>query len=538
MSAVGLADEWVPIRPGTDTALMTAMAYVMVTENLHAADFIASHCLGFDSLHMPPGFENEETYQDYLLGTRDGIAKTPGWAESITAVPWEKTVRLAREYAQIKPAMLYQGYGMQRRAYGEQVVRAGCVLASLSGNVGISGGWASGIGLQTPDGGSKWASFPLGDNPVRAKIPVAAWDEAVTRGTELRTVDGLLGVEQLDCDVKFIYGIATNCLINQHMNINRSSKILADESLVEFLLIQDQFITPSARFADLILPACTAFETYGLQDGWKYSEEVLLQPKLVEPLGESKSDFQICADLAERLGVKERFTEGLDEREWVNRLLLEYKKTRFPNIPLVDEFEASNIGAHSEAVHEPAVAFADFRIDPVRHPLQTPSGKIEIFSTVLYGKNNPKEIPPIPKYLEEWESPFGPEAVDYPLQAIGSHTLHRVHSTHDNNDWLEEAFPQRVYINTLDAERRGVKDGEMVRIYNGRGEIHMHCRVTLRIMPGVVDVPSGAWWSPDEQGRDHRGATNVLTSERLTPAAHGNAQHTIMVQVAKIRDTP
>ncbi len=149
--------------------------------------------------------------------------------------------------------------------------------------------------------------------------------------------------------------------------------------------------------------------------------------------------------------------------------------------------------------------------------------------------NNPAEIPPIPKYIQEWESPFGPEAKTYPLQAMGSHTLHRVHSTHDNNDWLEEAFPQRVYINTLDAEARGIEDGDWVRVFNERGEMIIPCRVTVRILPGVVDIPTGAWWTPDEAGVDRRGAVNVLTSERLTPLAHGNAQHTIMVQVKKAR---
>ena len=533
MTAIGLADEWIPIRPGTDTAMMTAMAYVIVSEELHAENFINSHCIGFDTTQMPMGFENNESYCDYLFGRKDGIRKTPEWAEAITGVPWEKITQLAREYAQIKPAMLYQGYGMQRRAYGEQVVRAGCTLASITGNVGISGGWASGVALQAPDGGISWLVFPVGENPVRAQIPVAAWDQAVTRGTELTEEDGLVGVERLETNVKLIYAVATNCLINQHMNINRSAKILADESLVRFLIVQDQFLTPTGRFADLILPVCTAFETYGLQDGWKYGEELLLMPKLVEPLGNSKSDFQICADLADQFGVRELFTEGMDERGWINRILEIYRKGRFQGVPALEAFEESNKGIFSKRVTEPEVALSDFCRDPEHHPLNTPSGKIEIFSKTLWEKANPEEIPPIPKYIQEWESPFGKEAVEFPLQAIGSHTLHRVHSTHDNNDWLEEAFPHRVFINKLDAEKRGIRDGDWVRIFNERGEMTLPCRVTLRIMPGVVDIPSGAWWTPDESGIDRRGAVNVLTSERLTPLAHGNAQHTIMVQVVK-----
>ena len=251
----------------------------------------------------------------------------------ITSVPWEKIVQIAREYAQIKPAMLYQGYGMQRRAYGEQAVRAGCVLAAISGNIGVSGGWASGLALQAPDGGVLWNAFPLGQNPVKAKIPVAAWDKAVVNGKNLRAADGLEGADQLQTDVKLIYAVATNCLINQHMNINRSAEILRDVTKVEFLMVQDQFLTPTGRFADLILPACTAFETYGVQDGWKYGEEVLLIPKLVDPLGESKSDYQICADLAERLGIGVAYTEGLDERGWVNRILEHYRETRYQDVP-------------------------------------------------------------------------------------------------------------------------------------------------------------------------------------------------------------
>ncbi len=532
-SAVGLADEWIPIRPGTDTALMTAMAYVMITENLYDAGFVASHCIGFDASQMPPGCEDQETYREYVLGARDGIPKTPAWAEAITAIPRSKIIEIARDYAQIKPAMLYQGYGMQRRAYGEQVVRAGCVLAAISGNVGISGGWASGLALQAPDGGSWWNAFPVGENPVRAKIPVALWDEAVLRGTQLGAADGLIGADHLQTDVKLIYAVATNCLINQHMNVNRAAKILADENLVEFLIVQDQFLTPTGRFADLILPACTAFETYGVQDGWKYGEEILLIPQLVEPLGQTKSDFRICADLAEYLGVGQAFAEGLDERGWVNRILQDYKARRFKDLPLVDEFEAANIGAYVQPVEHPAVAFADFRRDPQKYPLNTPSGKVEIFSTELLGRANPAEIPPIPKYIQEWESPFGPEAQEYPLQAMGTQTLHRVHSTHENNDWLQEAFPQRVLINTLDAAARGIEDGDWVRVFNPRGEMVLPCRVTVRILPGVVDIPSGAWWTPDAAGVDRRGNVNVLTSERLTPFAFGNAQHTIMVQVAK-----
>jgi anaerobic dimethyl sulfoxide reductase subunit A len=544
LSAASLADEWIPIRPGTDTAMMSAMAYVMLTEHLHDAEFVRTHCVGFDASQMP--VEGAESYSDYILGIHDGTPKTPQWAESITAIPAETIARIAREYATIKPSVLYQGYGMQRRAYGEQVVRAGCVLAAITGNVGIRGGWASGLGLQAPDGGGLWTVFPTGENPVKASIPVFLWTEAVLRGKSMTSADGIRGVEKLDNDIKLIYAVATNCLVNQHADVNRTVGILRDESKVEFIAVQDNFLTPSAHFADLILPACTQFETWGVEDGWKYGDEVILQPKLVEPLGESKSDYRICAELAERLGIGAAFTEGRDEKDWVDYCLNEFRRLRFPELPTLDEFIEQDLGAWTRPATEPAIAFADFRRDPETYPLKTPSGKIEIFSKQLFDLDRPNEIPAIPKYIQEWEHPFTTEDTEsteknkkisvvkkYPLQAIGHHTLHRVHSTHDNNDWLEEAFPQRVFINPVDAAPRGIKDGDEVKVYNDRGAIILPCRLTPRILPGVVDIPQGAWYEPDENGVDRGGCVNVLTSHHWTPFAFANTQQTIMVEVKK-----
>jgi anaerobic dimethyl sulfoxide reductase subunit A len=513
---------------------------------------------------MPPGLEDQESYSDYVLGARDGVPKSPEWAEAITAVPRETIVRLAREYATRRPGVLYQGYGMQRRAYGEQVVRAGCVLAALAGNVGVPGGWAGGLGLQAPDGGPFWNLFPVGENPFGASIPVFLWTEAVLRGRTMTAADGVLWAEEghrskedprsdrspcspeqaagasaaLGQDIKLIYAVATNCLINQHANVNRTASILRDESKVEFLVVQDNFLTPTGRFADILLPACTQFETWGVEDGWKYGDEVILMPKLVEPLGESRSDYRICADLAERLGIGPAYTEGRDERDWVEWILDRYRDTRFPGLPSFESLLDSNAGVFANPVREPAIAFADFRRDPERHPLNTPSGKIEIFSRRLFELGRPEEIPAVPKYIREWESPFGPEAEWYPLQAIGHHSLRRVHSTHENVDWLEEAFPHRVAMSPLDAAPRGIADGDEVRVSNGRGALIAPCRLTERILPGVVDIPQGAWWSPDEEGVDRRGCINVLTSERWTPLAFGSTQHTIMVEVERAAEGP
>jgi DmsA/YnfE family anaerobic dimethyl sulfoxide reductase A subunit len=532
MSAVALADEWIPIRPGTDAAMMAAMAHVMIAAGLHDAAFVGSHCVGFDESQMPAGARGAESYTDYILGVRDKVPKTPRWAEAITGVPRETIERIAREYATRKPGVLYQGYGMQRRAYGEQVVRAGCVLAALTGNVGVPGGWAGGLALQAPSGGPLWNVFPTGANPVPASIPTFLWTEAVVRARELGPEHGLRGVPRLDTNIKLVYAVASNAVLNQHANINRTATLLQDEHLVECLVVQDNFLTPTARFADLVLPACTQFETWGVEDGWKYGDEVLLMPQAVAPAGETKSDYQICAELAARLDLAEAFTEGRTERDWVDASLTSFRAA-YPQLPDLRAFEAGNAGVHAVPVAIPHVAFADFRRDPARFPLPTPSGKIEIFSSALHAMGKPDEIPAVPKYIQEWESPFGPEARRFPLQVVGPHTLARVHSTMSGVDWLEEAFPHRAFMNPADAAARSIANGDQVRVFNERGELTIRCRVTRRIMPGVIAIPQGAWWMPAEKGLDRGGSVNVLTSERWTPLAFGNAQHTVMAEIVK-----
>ena len=540
-SAASLADEWIPLRPGTDTALMTAMAYVILTEDLVDRDFVERCCSGFDAAHMPAEASAEESYSDYVLGTRDGTPKTPAWAEAITTVPRETIVRLAREYATTRPGVLYQGYAMQRRAYGEQVVRAGMALAAITGNVGVSGGWASGLSAQ-PTSGPYWNVFPTGDNPYGLSIPCYLWAEAIVHGRDMGRDHGVRGleargVETLESDVKLVWSVASNILGNQHANLNRTAGILRDETLLEFLVVQDNFLTPSARVADLVLPACTQFETWGVSDGWKYGQEIILLPKIVEPRGESKSDYRIAAMLAERLGIADLYTEGRDEYGWTEWVVDRYRESWIPDLPSLEEMLAADVGAWTAPVTEPIVALEDFRRDPEAHPLATPSGKIELFSLDMHRFGRPDVAPAVPKYVQEWESPFDADAERHPLQCLAHHTLARVHSTHDNNDWLREAHPQRLWIHPLDADARGLTDGDLVRVFNDRGETRVPCAVTRRILPGVVDLPQGAWWTPDADGVDTAGSINVLTSERWTPYAFGAAMQTVMVQVAKV-ETP
>jgi anaerobic dimethyl sulfoxide reductase subunit A len=147
---------------------------------------------------------------------------------------------------------------------------------------------------------------------------------------------------------------------------------------------------------------------------------------------------------------------------------------------------------------------------------------------------NKPEIPGVPKYIAAWEGPEDPLIRKYPLQCIGPHYKRRTHSTFDRTPWLEEADPQVMWISAGDANARGIADGDRVRVFNDRGALMISARVTKRVRPGVVSIPQGAWYTPDRKGVCQRGCVNILTSQRSTPLAHGNAQHTILVEVQKV----
>ena len=525
MTAIGLADEWVPVHPGTDNALMDAMAYVMIDENLLDQAFLDKYCLGFDEAHMPEDVPAGNSFKSYVMGDSDGQPKTPEWAEAITQIPKEQIVDLARQYATLKPAALVQGWGMQRRAFGEQPVRGGITLAAMTGNIGILGGWASGSGYYGR--GPKVGSFPSGDNPIKVSIPVFLWTEAITRGTEMGPQDGLTGGDSLPSNIKFIYNCAGDTLINQHGDVNRTDRILRDTSLVEFILVHDQFMCPSAKYADLLLPVTTWMEKNDLCTTWVWGDSIIYMNKVIDPLYECKTDYEICAAIAEKLGLGDEYTQGRTEEDWIKEFLKTTEEA-YPDFPGYDEFKKK--GVFVALYDQPSIAFEDFRKDPVANPLGTPSGKIEIFSKQLWDMNI-ENLPAIPKYIPEEK--MDPEMAKFPLSAMGHHFQRRSHSTYDNIDWLDEAMPQRIFMNEIDAKARGIRDGDRVRVYNNYGEMIIPARVNSRIKPGVVDIPEGGWWTPDKNGVDQRGCVNVLTTWKWTPGAKGNPQHTIWVEVEK-----
>jgi anaerobic dimethyl sulfoxide reductase subunit A len=312
--------------------------------------------------------------------------------------------------------------------------------------------------------------------------------------------------------------------VNQHADCNRTAVLLHDPARVEFIAIQDQFLTPSARFADMVLPAVTWLEMSTVYQLEPQGNAVVAMNAAIAPLGECRSDYAICAALADRLGVGEAYRAGRIEEDWL-REAVRSVQAQDPACPDYETLREQ--GVYTACWDPPVIPFADFRADPEAHPLNTPSGKIELFSTVLWDWGDPDRVPAVPKYIPEPDDGPG-----YPLQLLGPHTFRRTHSTLEEVDWLEEAFPHAVALNPADAAARCIADGDVVRVFNDRGAIVLRCRVTPLVMLGVAVVPQGAWWT-STGGVDTRGCVNVLTSQRATPWCGGSTQHSAWVEVAR-----
>ena len=524
-TAEQLGAEWVPLRPATDAALQDAMAYVIVEEGLQDQDFLDRCCLGFDKAHMPEGVDPSECVLSYLTGEKDGVAKTPEWAQAITGVPAETIRSLAIRYATARPAALVQGFGAQRHAYGEQGARGGILLACMTGNVGVSGGWASGSGLCTQH---PWVDMPDVPNPYPMEIPTYLWTEAVVRGHELTELDGVTGGEQLQSDIKMILNLAGNCLINQHGDINRTAEILRDTSKCEFIVCSDLFMTASAKFADVLLPGVSMFEGENITQPWQYGDFVGFNNQVIEPLYEGRFEYDWLSEVAEKIGLGPQFTEGRTLGQWLEWCYEDLRRKE-PELPDYETFKKAGIWRYQNTPVR--IAFADQRRDIDHHPFPTPSGKVELFSPKIWQTRFRDFMPAIPRYVDPPEGPNDPLREQYPLQLIGWHTKRRCHSIHDNNQAMHAIDPQALWMHPKDAQARGITEGQQVLIWNDRGRVQIGAHLTDRIMPGVVALSQGAWYAPDENGTDHGGCINVLTSLRPTPYARGNGQHTNLVEV-------
>ena len=539
-SMLGKEDEWIPIRPGTDAAFVNGIAHVLISESLVDQAFLDTYCVGYNEKTLPDSAPRNGSYKAYILGDGpDGIAKTPEWAARITGISADRIVKLAREIGLTKPVFIAQGWSIQRQANGEQASRAICMLPILTGNIGLPG---TNLGEEPGNYTYPVPPLPMPDNKVKAKIPCFLWTDAITRGTDMTALtDGVQGVERLNRPIKFIWNYSGNTLLNQHSDILRTHAILQDESLCEFILVIENHMTSSARYADILLPDVTNFENSDIiANGYAVGEvggPIFLSPAIA-PMHECKSAWETCTLLARCLGVEEEFTEGKTYEQWLREA---YAEMRVQDPDLPDLETARRMGmVKRRAPEELRVGLAKFRSDPLTNRLQTPSGKIEIYSERLaeiaatWILPEGDVITPLPQHVATWEGFEDAETrKTFPLQLYARHPKGRTHSTYHNVDLLRQAITDAVWINPLDAEARGITDGDRVSIRSRRGETRVAAKVTPRIMPGVVSMEEGVWFTPDGKGNDIAGSINVLTSQRPSPLAKGNPQHTNLVQIEK-----
>ena len=501
-TSLKMADEHVAIRPGSDAAMLIAMAQVIVGEGLQDQTFLDRLVLGFDEAHLPEGAPPGSSYRSYLLGLADGVVKTPEWAEPLTGVPAATIRRIAREFGALKPAALHGGYAPGRTAYGEQFHRAAFALCAITGNIGIPGG-NSGCSGGARDHGIKRLGAP--GNPANARVASTLLADVLERGR----------AGGYPADIKMVYS-ACGDLANQCPNVN---KIAAGLERLEFMVVHDHFLTPTARWADIVLPATTFWERSDMHTPWSGAGHyAIFMRQAIKPMYECRNDVDICADLARRLGLDGY--KRIPDEEWLREICAG------TDVDDCDAFRTHGLARLPAPVD--LVAFANEVRDPARHPFSTPSGKIEIYSTSIAADPNPHGLGVIPA-IPTW---IPPHAADprHPLELISPKSRARTHSIHDNQESLARVDKQDVWIHPADAAARGIEDGRPVRVFNDRGATVVPARVTDRIARGVVAIKEGAWFTPGPSGTDTRGCANVLTMDLASPCG-APTYNTCLVEV-------
>ncbi|EKO3539770.1 trimethylamine-N-oxide reductase TorA [Vibrio fluvialis] len=495
-----LQNDHLYINPQTDVAFMLAVAHVLYTEDLYDKKFISTYCLGFDD------------FIQYVLGnTKDKIERTPEWAAKICGVTPESIRDFARMLVKGRTQLLF-GWCIQRQEHGEQPYWMGAVLAAMIGQIGLPGGGISyghhysGIGVPSTgfagpggfprnlDQGAKpkWDNNDF--NGYSRTIPVARWIDAILEpGKKINHNGNTVTLPGFKMMV-----ISGNNPWHHHQDRNKMKRAFQK---LETVVTIDFNWTATCRFSDIVLPACTQWERNDIDSYGSYSGKGLIaMHRLVDPMFQSRTDFEIMTELTRRFGRHEEFTRGMDEMEWVRSLYNDCKKANEGKfeMPEFDEFWEQSVLEFGEG--KPWVRHADFRKDPEINALGTPSGFIEITSRKIgrYGYEHCQEHP---MWFEKTErSHGGPGSDKYPFWLQSCHPDKRLHSQMCESEAFRATYAvqgrEPVYINPMDAKAKGIKAGDLVRVFNGRGQLLAGAVLSDSYPRGVIRIEEGAWYGP------------------------------------------
>jgi biotin/methionine sulfoxide reductase len=477
--AAELDAQWLPIAPGTDTALMLALAFTLVDRGWHDQAFLEANCVGF------------EQFWRYLSGAEDGIVKDARWASAICEIRAATITELAESMAANR-TMITLSWSMQRARFGEQPLWAGIALACVLGQIGLpGGGFAHGYGSIAGLGVGKLTinlpTFGQGRNPIDDFIPVARIaDMLLGPGTEY----DYDGQRRRYPDIKLVYWAGGNPF-HHHQDLTR---LVRAWSRPDTVIVHEQFWTANARHADLVLPTTTTLERNDM--GAARNDTALnAMQQVVPPLGEARSDFDIFAALADRLGVGDEFTEGRNELGWLEHMYTEWRAKlpadADPGIDFEEFWRIGRIDLRTEPLEH--IIYDQFRADPDKNPLPTPSGRIELFSQTIdsFGYD---DCPGHPTWI-----PPDDRDPAFPLIMLANNPATRLHSQLDHgaasvDSKVGDREPLRMHPD--DAAARGLVTGDIVRVTSPRGSVLAGLVISDAVRTGVVQLSTGAWFDP------------------------------------------
>jgi len=526
-----LGAEWWAPRPNSDVALMLGLCHTLLSENLHDQAFLARCTTGFAKVEA------------YLTGAEDGVVKTADWAADLCEIPADEIRALARRMA-AERTFIMMSWSLQRADHGEQPYWMAITLAAMLGQIGLPGGgfgfgYGSVNGVGNADHEIAWPSLPQGKNAVDDFIPVARIADMLLGPGESYNFNGERRVYP---DVRLVYWAGGNPF-HHHQDLNRLVKAWKRP---ETIIVHEPWWTATARHADIVLPVTTQLERNDLVCANR-DRMLAASHRLAEPAGEARDDFAIFSALASKLGAEEAFTEGRDEESWL-RHLYGLARQRLAaadmEIPDFNTFWREGVTLLPEPVAVKPL-LANFRSDPARFPLATPSGLIELYSEQIASFGY-ADCPGHAAWLPSQEWLGAPAAERFPLHLISNQPATKLHSQYDHGHHARDAKiagREPLRLNPQDAAHRGLSDGDIVRVFNDRGACLAGVCISDEVRPGVVQLSTGAWFDPLEPGvpgsLDKHGNPNVLTADRGTSAlAQGPSAHSCLVEIEPYDRSP